>query len=39
MNKQKKIIQVICLILAGLMVLGAATVIISVLASAGGHVH
>lgn len=39
MNKQKKIVQVICLILAGLMILGAATVVISLLASGGGHIH
>ena len=41
MNKQKKIVRVICLILAGLMVIGAATRVISLLASTGhaGHVH
>jgi hypothetical protein len=37
MNKQKKIVRIICLILAFLMVAGAATIIISLLASVGGH--
>ncbi len=39
MNKQTKVVRAICIILAGLMVLGAATIVISLLASAGGHVH
>ncbi len=41
MNKQNKVVRVICLILAGLMVLGAATIIFTLLASTGhaGHVH
>ena len=37
MKNQKKIVRVICLVLAGLMVLGAATIVISLLASVGGH--
>lgn len=39
MNKRKKVIRIIALTLAGLMVLGAATIVISLLASVGGHVH
>lgn len=38
MNKQQKVVRVICLILAGLMILGAATIVISLLAEIG-HVH
>ena len=38
MNKQNKVVRVICLILAGLMVLGAATIIFSLLAGVG-HAH
>ena len=38
MNRQTKVVRVICIILAGLMVLGAATIVISLLAGTG-HVH
>lgn len=37
MNKQKKIVRIICLVLAFLMVAGAAAIVISLLASAGVH--
>lgn len=38
-NKQTKAVRILALILAGLMIVGAATVVISLLASSGGHVH
>ena len=42
MKNQSKVVKIICLVLAFLMVAGAATIIISLLASAGvhaGHTH
>lgn len=36
-NKQSKAVRIVCLILAGLMIAGAATIIFSLLASLGGH--
>lgn len=42
-TQQSKVIRILALVLAGLMVLGAATVVISILASLGGdhagHIH
>lgn len=39
MNKQNKAVRIICLILAFLMVAGAATIIFSILGGLGAHVH
>lgn len=40
MNKQAKVVRVIALILAGIMLIGAATIAITFLLSGGhGHVH
>ena len=42
MKNQKKVIRVIALVLAGLMIIGAATIVVSLLAATlghAGHVH
>ncbi len=38
-NKQSQAVRILALILAGLMLLGAATVVIALIAGSGGHVH